>query len=492
MSVLGIKFKEVLFSVIPVSTLVILIHVFFIPLSGSALLAFLIGSFCIIIGLTLFLIGVDIGITPLGDHIGTVLARSNRLIYLLLGAILLGFVISFAEPGLIILGQRIELATSGMIQSLSIVIVVSIGIALLLGLAFLRIIYGLPLYLVLAVLYLVIVLIAVWVKPQYLVFAFDTSGATTGVLAVPFILALAKGISHLKKDSKASEKDSFGTIAIVSTGAILSVLIYGIIRSNISFNSEIEPDIVIEKTVWTLYQNAIQLGFQETILSMIPLLLVFIVFQLVFAKMKRRQMIRLFKGLIYASLGLFLFLTGAYGGFMDIGQWLGFEMGDNKPYLVILVFGFILGVTTILAEPAVHVLTEQIEEVTSGYIGKKSVLIALSVGVGLAVVLSLVRIYVPYLQIWHYLLPGYLLALGLSRFVPKLFVGIAFDAGGVATGPMTATFILAFINGITGAVESADLIMDGFGMIAMVALMPVITLELLGLMYIVKTKKKGV
>jgi hypothetical protein len=492
MNLVSIKLKEVIFSVLPVTLMVVIVHFTIVPLGSSFLIGFLIGSILIIIGLTLFLIGVDISITPLGDHIGTVLTKSNKMIYLIIGAIVLGFFISFAEPGLIILGQRIEYATMNIISSMTIVMVVSIGIAFLLALAFIRIIYGIPLYILLAILYFFILMISFFVKPQFLVIAFDTSGATTGVLAVPFILALAKGISHLKKDSKASEKDSFGTIAIVSTGAILSVLIYGLIRSNIVFNDQTNWIPISEIGRENVFVHALSLAFNESLFSMIPLIVIFIFFQLISPSKRKKFPLRLVKGFIYSFLGLFIFLTGVYGGFMDVGAFIGYEMGVYNSLTAVLMFGFILGVTTILAEPAVHVLTEQIEEVTSGYITKNSVLVALSLGVGIAVILSLIRVYVPFLQIWHYLLPGYILALGLSYFIPKIFVGIAFDAGGVATGPMTATFILAFMNGITGAIESADLIMDGFGMIAMVALMPVITLELLGLIYVIKSKKKGV
>lgn len=227
-------------------------------------------------------------------------------------------------------------------------------------------------------------------------------------------------------------------------------------------------------------------------MAILPLVVILVSMQFISFKLKRREIRKLITGFIFAFVGLLFFLVGVNAGFMDVGTSLGkiLVMLDNKAYIVI--FGFILGALTILAEPAVYVLTRQIEDVTSGYVNRKAVLIPLALGVGIAVALSVIRVLIPEVKLWHYLLPGYIISIGLMFFIPKLFIGIAFDAGGVATGPVTATFILAFIQGAAHAFEGADLMADGFGMIAMVAMLPIITLETLGFIFGLKTKSKGV
>ena len=224
---------------------------------------------------------------------------------------------------------------------------------------------------------------------------------------------------------------------------------------------------------------------------MSPLVVILLVLQKAVFKLQKREFRKMVTGFIYGFIGLVIFLIGVNGGFMDVGTSIGTALAllDNKVPIVII--GFIIGLVTIIAEPAVHVLTHQIEEVTSGYVKRIAVLVPLSLGVGLAVALSVIRILIPEIQLMHYLVPGYIISLGLMFVVPKLFVGIAFDAGGVATGPMTATFILAFVQGAAHAYEGADMLVDGFGMIAMVAMAPIITLQLLGLVFQSKAKKKG-
>ncbi|RKJ30321.1 DUF1538 domain-containing protein, partial [Butyricicoccus sp. 1XD8-22] len=230
---------------------------------------------------------------------------------------------------------------------------------------------------------------------------------------------------------------------------------------------------------------------QEIFIALMPILIAFLIFQKISFKMSKKSVKKILMGLLFTFLGLVLFLVGVNAGFMDVGAAVGFNIAslDNKAYVIIV--GFILGLVTILAEPAVHVLTHQIEDVTSGYVKRKVVIFSLSIGVGLAIALSVIRVLVPELQLWHYLLPGYVIAVAMTYFVPKLFVGIAFDSGGVASGPMTATFVLAFVQGAAEAVEGANVLVDGFGMIAMVALTPLIALQVLGLVFKLKSKKEG-
>ena len=486
------RFKEVLFSVLPITVIVLILNFTISPMETSLIIRFLIGSLLVVIGLTIFLLGVDIGITPLGDLTGSSLAKSNKLWIVLIGGLILGFFISIAEPGLMVLANQVNLVTSGQIPGISILIVVSIGLAIMLSLGFLRIFFNVPLYKVLMILYLIIFSMTIFASREFFAISFDASGATTGILAVPFILSLSVGISKLKKDSKASEKDSFGLVAIASTGAIMSVLLLDVFSKVNEFSSGLDSVTTDSNSIIRPFIDIIPDYLVESFMAILPLLLILLVLQKIFFKLKKKELRKLFTGFVFAFIGLFVFLIGVNAGFMDVATSIGNNLAlmENKAYIIVI--GFVLGVVTILAEPAVYVLTHQIEDVTSGYVKRKAVLVPLSVGVGVAVGLSVIRVLVPGIQLWHYLLPGYIICLLLMFFIPKLFVGIAFDAGGVATGPMTATFILAFIQGAANAFEGADVMADGFGMIAMVAMTPIITLEFLGLIYARKSKVKGV
>ncbi len=491
MNVVVLKFKEVLFSILPITFLVFLLHVTIAPMETRLLIRFILGSIFVVVGLTIFLLGVDIGVIPLGDLTGIALAKSNKLWIVLLGGLILGFFISIAEPGLMVLAKQVELVTLGEIPSIRILVIVSIGLSILLALGFLRIFYNIPLYKILMGLYFIIFVLAIFTSRGFLAISFDASGSTTGILAVPFILSLSVGISKLKKDSKASEKDSFGLVAIASTGAIIASMLLDITSETSVFSETIGAGIMNENSIFRPFFESIPINGKESFMAIIPLLVIFLILQKISFRLRKKELRKLLTGFLFAFIGLFLFLLGVNAGFMDVGTSIGNQLVtlNNKAYIIII--GFILGVVTILAEPAVYILTHQIEEVTSGYVKRKVVLIPLAFGVGLAVALSVIRILVTEIQLWHYLLPGYLICIALMRIIPKLFIGIAFDAGGVATGPMTATFILAFIQGAANTYEGADVMVDGFGMIAMVAMIPILTLEILGLIFAWKSKPKG-
>ncbi|MDD2362693.1 MAG: DUF1538 domain-containing protein [Oscillospiraceae bacterium] len=494
MYVIFTKFKEVLFSVLPITIIVLILNFTITPMETILVVRFLIGSLLVTAGLTVFLLGVDLGITPLGSFTGSSLAKTNKLWIVLLGGIILGFFISIAEPGLLVLADQVDTVTGGQISGTSILVVVSIGLGIMLALGFFRVFYNIALNKVLIVVYLLIFVLSLFTSPEFLAIAFDASGATTGVLAVPFILAMAVGISKLKKDSEASEEDSFGLVAISSAGAIIGVMFMNIFTKTKEFEDipGLGEGLSADGSILQPFIDMIPDYLKESFIAILPLMLILVVMQILFFKLKKKQLRKMFTGFSFAFIGLFIFLLGVNAGFMDVGTRLGNDLAlnDNKVYIIIV--GFVLGVVTILAEPAVHVLTRQIEDVTSGYVKRKAVLGSLAIGVGIAILLSVIRILIPSLQLWHYLLPGFAICLLLTFITPKLFVGIAFDAGGVATGPVTATFILAFITGAANAYEGADVMIEGFGMISMVAMMPIITLQILGLIFKVKSKRKGV
>ncbi|MFC4401576.1 DUF1538 domain-containing protein [Gracilibacillus xinjiangensis] len=480
---------EVILAVMPITIIVLIVNFALTSLDISLILRFLIGAVFIIFGLAVFLLGVDIGITPIGKHMGKAIAKTNRLTVVIIAGLFLGFFISIAEPDLHILAGQVELVTSGAIPKFLIVIVVSLGIAILLAIGLIRIVHNIPLFKILTILYAIVFILALFCSREFLAISFDASGATTGAMTVPFILALSVGISILKKDSKASEKDSFGLVAIASVGAIVTVMIMSIISQS-ELNGVIEQEHHEANSLIGPFISEAGHIVQEVFIALLPIIVIFLIFQKISFKLSKTNFRKILIGLVFTFVGLVLFLVGVNAGFMDLGTELGYSLAmlDNKAYIVII--GFILGIVTILAEPAVYVLTHQIEDVTSGYVKRKVVLTTLAIGVGIAIALSMLRILIPELQLWHYLLPGYIIAIALTYIAPKLFVGIAFDSGGVASGPMTATFILAFTQGAANAIEGADVIVDGFGMIAMVALTPLITLQILGLIFKLKSKKE--
>ena len=486
------KLKEVLYSVIPIIVIVLILNFTLTPLETPLIIRFLIGSLAIIIGLAIFLVGVDIGITPIGNIMGSSMAKTNKISIVVIAGLVLGFFISIAEPDLHILSAQVEMVTSGFIGKGMILVVVSIGIAIMLALGLARIVYNIPLYKILSVLYGFIFILALFTSQEFLAISFDASGATTGALTVPFILALAMGVSKLKKDSKSSEKDSFGLVAIASAGAIVAVMIMSIISKMDKISGSLEINTNVNSSIFAPFINKLPIISKEIFIALFPILLIFLVFQKVSFNLSKKSVRKVLFGILFTFIGLVIFLIGVNAGFMDIGTAIGYRISslDNKYYLIIV--GFALGFVTILAEPAVHVLTRQIEEVTSGYVKRNVVMITLSIGVGIAVALSMLRIVVPEIKLWNYLLPGYIISIAMTYFVPKLFVGIAFDSGGVASGPMTATFILAFAQGAAESIEGANVLVDGFGMIAMVAMTPIIALQVLGFIFKMKSKKGGI
>jgi len=487
------KLREVAVSVAPVIVIVLLMHFFVTPFAGVMLARFLIGSVMLIIGMSIFLVGVDLSISPLGDLLGETSARSGKLNVVILAGLMLGFFISIAEPALHILASEIGVVTGGSVDRWALVIIVSVGIALLVSFGLVRTLYSIPLYIVLTVLYLLIFVLSIFVTPEYLAIAFDASGATTGAMAVPFLLSLSLGIARMKKNGKASEKDSFGLVAIASAGAIIAVLVMSLFAGQPGEIPFAEAAVSAGGSLADPFLNEIANEAFNSTMSIAPLFLLFIIGQSFVFKLKKRKAGRMNKGFYYSWAGLVIFMAGVNAGFMDIGRAAGIALAESDNRLLMILIGFILGLATLLAEPAVHVLTQQIEDVTSGSIRKPIVLAALSIAAGLAIALSVARTQIPGLQLWHILLPGYIISLILAHTGSKLFVGIAFDSGGVASGPMTTTFVLAYTQGIAASTDGASVLIDGFGVIALVALTPIITLQLLGLIYRRKTlARKGI
>jgi hypothetical protein len=404
--------------------------------------------------------------------------------------LVLGFFISYAEPDLHILARQVSDVTNGQFGHTLMVVAVSIGIAVMMTLGMLRIQKNIPLKFVFLMAYGLIFILSLFSSEDFLSIAFDASGATTGALTTPFMLALAAGVSSMKKSSKSAEADSFGLVGISSTGAIIGVLVAGLVMGINKLGGTMPPPEAVKQSVLGAYVGLLPVIGKETIVSLAPVAVSYILFQIFSFKEPRQRVSGIIKGLLMTYAGLVLFLTGVNGGFMEVGRQVGITLAGMDSKAPVLFVSFLLGLVTVLAEPAVIVLTHQVEEVTGGFVKRPLVLIFLSLAVGLAVLMATLRTIVPEIKLWMYLVAGFGGAVTLAFFVPDLFVGMAFDAGGVASGPMTATFSLAFVQGIAIQTPTADIVTDGFGMIAIVAMMPVLALEILGLIYRVKTRKR--
>lgn len=481
------KFKEVLATVLPISLLVVILNFTVVPLEADVFTRFLLGALFILLGLTIFLIGVDLGITPMGDSFGHAAVRSGKLWVIAVMGLVLGFVISIAEPDLHILADQVEGVTLGVVSKSSLVILVSMGVSALISLGMIRIVKVFSLKTFLLITYGAILVLGILVDQFFLAVSFDASGATTGALTVPFLLALSAGASAINKDSQKSEEDSFGLVGIASAGAIIGALILGMI-SNPKFVDVPDMAGAAEVGILSRFIHEAPIVAKEIIIALLPIILIYVICNILFFHNSKRANARVATGCILTFVGLVIFLVGVNSGFMDVGRYIGHVLATEHSKTFIVAIAFLMGVLTILAEPAVHVLTNQIEAVTAGSIKKSVVLMTLSIGVGIAVALSILKILVPGMQLWHVLLPGYIISFIIMKKVPNLFVGIAFDSGGVASGPMTATFILAYAQGIAASTPTADLLIDGFGTIAMVAMTPLIALQILGLFYV---KNKG-
>ncbi|WP_236785949.1 DUF1538 domain-containing protein [Anaerococcus ihuae] len=444
-------------AVLPIAVLVLILNLFR-PVDNKLIIKFLFGCAGVILGLSIFLMGVDLSISKIGSYMGDFIAKSENIIKVVLFGIFIGFVISIAEPDLLILANQVTSVLG--IKSFLIVAIISIGVGIMIALGLYRIFKEIKLSTLMIGIYGIIFILMFISNDLGHAIAFDSSGATTGAMTTPFIIALGLGVSKLKGETK-GEENSFGLVGIASAGPILAGLIM-----SMSIDS---TNILLEEAA---HQSALMSGLKSSTFAILPISIVFFVMDKLVFKIKNKKTLNL--GLIYTYLGLIMFLTSVEGGFMELARVMGENYSDFK---FVPVIGFILGLLVVLAEPAVFVLSEQVEEVTGGSIHKSSIMKALSIGVAFAVMLAMLRIKIDGFKLWMVIVPGFLLALILSRNVTQLFVGIAFDSGGVASGPMTATFILGFCQGVAGNIS------DGFGVIAFVALMPVITIMIMGSFY---------
>lgn len=476
------KIRESLVSVLPIIAIVTLLCLFLVPMQPTLLLTFLIGALMIVVGLGLFSLGAERSMTIIGSKIGTALTKIGKLPVIILVAFALGVAVTVAEPDLQVLADTVP-----NIDKTVLLAAVGIGVGFFMVVCMMRILYGINLRWVLLGCYIVIFVLAAFTDREFLCIAFDSGGVTTGPMTVPFILALGVGISHVRSDRRA-EADSFGLVALCSIGPILSVLLLGFFGSDSGEAAGITPVHFDSTTgIGTAFLRELPVYMKEMAVAMLPIVAIFLLFQLFVFRMNLRSFGKIFVGIVYTYVGLVLFLTGVNVGFSNLGAELGAALVESSMEWLLIPLAALLGWFIISAEPAVTVLEKQIEEVSAGAIPGKAIKVSLSVAIALAMALAMLRVVTGISILW-FLVPGYAIALGLSFFVPDIYTAIAFDSGGVASGPMTATFMLQFMMGVSIAL-GGNVLTDAFGIVAMVAMMPLLSIQMVGFYYQIKAKK---
>ena len=478
------KLHEALAAVAPVLVIVLTLSFTLAPLSPSILLSFLMGSLMVMAGMMFFTLGAEMSMTPMGEKVGAKMTQTKKLGFIIFLSFVLGVIITVSEPDLQVLAELVP-----SISNQTLIWAVAAGVGLFLVVAILRMLLSVALPPLLVSLYIAVFAVAFFVPAGFRAIAFDSGGVTTGPMTVPFIMALGVGISAIRNDRHAAD-DSFGLVALCSVGPILAVLLLGLIFRPGESSPEIVQNVVIRDTVELrrLFTSALPDHLREIAVSLLPIVAFFGLFQIFSLRLSGRNLGRIVIGLAYTYIGLVLFLTGANVGFMPAGTYLGFVMAGKASRFLLIPIGALIGYFIVKAEPAVYVLNNQVEEITDGAISAKAMGLSLSLGVAASVALAMTRVLTGINIMW-FLIPGYVIALGLSFVVPKIFTAIAFDSGGVASGPMTATFLLPLAQGACTAV-GGDLAADAFGVVAMVAMTPLITIQILGLVTVIKHRRR--
>ena len=477
------KIHESLSSVLPITAIVLVLSVTLAPMEIGTLALFLTGAVLLIIGMGFFQLGAEMAMTPLGQGIGGRLVKSRRLLLIVVVGFLMGVVITISEPDLQVLANQVA-----SIPNQVLIWTVAVGVGIFLVIAILRILFHIGLSQMLLVFYVLLFLLSFFTPSEFTAVAFDSGGITTGPMTVPFIMAVGVGLSAARSDPDGTN-DSFGLIALCSIGPIMMVLLLGIFYhpTEAVYTAVQVPTVLTTRDVIHQFVLALPQYGEEVLISMLPVVGVFVLFQLMTRHYRRRQVLRISVGLLYTLIGLILFLTGVNIGFAPVGNLLGSGLaGDGWMKWLLIPIGIAIGYYIVKAEPAVQVLNEQVEDLTGGTISRQMMNLSLSVGVACAVALAMVRVLTG-LNIYWILIPGYMLALVLSRLVPQVFVGIAFDSGGVASGPMTSTFLLPLAMGACTAV-GGNVVTDAFGIVALVALAPLIAIQIMGLIFAYKSK----
>ena len=480
--VLAEKLKEAAASVLPVTAIVAVLCLALVRVDVGLMLSFLLGSGLLIVGMGLFTLGAELSMSRIGNLIGAKMTKSRKLWFILAVSFLLGVAITMAEPDLQVLATNVPA-----IDKTVLIVTVSVGVGLFLMLCMVRILFSVSLRLLLIVFYALVFLGAFLSDAGFLSVAFDSGGVTTGPMTVPFIMALGVGVASIRSDENA-KADSFGLVGLCSIGPILSVLLLGAIYKTQPSATDSSASALISSTVelGQDYLHALPEYLWEVTMALLPIVVFFLIFQVISLKLRKLPFLRIMVGILYTYLGLVLFLTGVNVGFSPLGYALGAALTEGWKIYLLAPLAMLMGWFIINAEPAVHTLNKQVAELSAGAISERAMGLSLSIAVSAAGGLAMLRV-ITGISIMYFLVPGYLTAIALSFFVPRTFTAIAFDSGGVASGPLTATFMLPFATGACEAL-GGNVMTDAFGLVALVAMMPLITVQVMGAIYVVKSR----
>lgn len=469
------KIKESLAAVLPITAIVLVISVTIAPLTPGTLILFLFGALLLVLGMGLFTLGVDMSMIPMGDGIGVEISKAKRVALPLLICFILGLVVTIAEPDLQVLAEQLPT-----VANMTLILAVAIGVGFFLVVSQVRMLLNIPLSYTLVFFYVLVFAMSWFAPDSFVPAAFDSGGVTTGPITVPFIMALGIGLASIRSD-KNSSSDSFGLIALCSIGPILSVMILGLVLPDLdaAYTPVAVPELQDTRDAARVFVEEIPAYLSEVSVALLPIIVIFGLFQIFFRRFRKHQLGKILVGLLYTYVGLILFLVGVNVGFMPAGTTIGSVLASSEMNWLLIPIGALVGYFIVRAEPAVQVLARQVEEISNGSITQKSINYALSIGIALSVGLAMVRILTGISIMW-FLIPGYILSLGMTFFVPQIFTGVAFDSGGVASGPMTTTFLLPLAMGACEAV-GGNVLTDAFGIVALVAMTPLCTIQLLGL-----------
>ena len=477
------KLKEAAASVLPISLIVLAICFVLVPVDTGLMLSFVLATAMLILGMGLFTLGAEMSMSKIGNYMGAKLTKSRRLGLILIVSFLLGVAITVAEPDLQVLAANVP-----EIDKTVLILTVSVGVGIFLMLCMVRILFGISLRLLLIMFYVLVFLAAFLSDQGILAVAFDSGGVTTGPMTVPFIMALGVGVASIRSDENA-KADSFGLVGLCSIGPIASVLLLGAIYKTQPAQAESETAAAITNTValGRDYLHAFPEYLKEVTLALLPIVVFFLIFQIVSLRLRKLPFLRVMVGILYTYAGLVLFLTGVNVGFSPVGYALGAALTEGWKLWLLIPLAMLMGWFIINAEPAVHILNRQVEDLSAGAISAKAMGMSLSIAVSAAGGLAMLRV-ITGVSIMYFLVPGYFIALALSFFVPRTFTAIAFDSGGVASGPLTATFMLPFAMGACEAL-GGNVMTDAFGLVALVAMMPLITVQVMGAIYVIKSRR---
>ena len=482
------KLKEALISVLPVTVIILILAATpIVNISGREIGIFCASAVLLILGIGLFNMGADLAMTPRGEHIGAGLTKSKKLTVLLVVCFIMGVLITIAEPDLSVLAEQV----STVMNSTLLIVMVGVGVGLFLLLAVCKIVFKKNLSMLLMFAYLALFMVcAVLLElkgedgSMFFPLAFDSGGVTTGPITVPFLMALGLGISTTV-GGKNSNENSFGLIALCSVGPMIAVLLLSATsKGELTYTL---PDYSMSAVTGANFGPEVLRILLDVLKALGLIVVFFFILQFSVLKLPKRKIIQIIIGIVYTFLGLVLFLGAATVGFMPIGFEIGSQVASYNSGIMIAL-GFVFGAVVVLAEPAVHVLNKQVEDVTDGAVKKREMMIALALGVGLSIGLSMIRVIFGFSLLW-YLVPGYIISLGLSFFVPGLYTAIAFDSGGVASGPLTSSFILPMAIGTCSAL-GGNVLGSAFGVVSMVAMVPLITIQVLGFKAIVSRRMR--